>query len=116
MPVKYLSPEWIDAYNATVAADDSVRKALKGKSAVIQMVVSDAPDGEVHYSLRIGDGIGKDGTGQQGRTGRGEGVHAGQGQDHGQDDEDDAAARPAGGGPEGAGHHRHRVLNRRAVR
>ncbi len=43
MPVKYLSPEWIDAYNATVAADESVRKALKGKSAVIQMVVADAP-------------------------------------------------------------------------
>ena len=56
MPVKYLSPEWIDAYNATVAADDSVRKALKGKSAVIQMVVSDAPSGEVRYWLRIGDG------------------------------------------------------------
>ncbi len=56
MPVKYLSPEWIDAYNAAVAADDSVRKALKGKSAVIQMVVTDAPDGEVHYWLRIGDG------------------------------------------------------------
>jgi putative sterol carrier protein len=56
MPVKYLSPEWIDAYNEAVAADDAVRKALKGKSAVIQMVVADAPAGEVHYSLRIGDG------------------------------------------------------------
>ena len=56
MPVKYLSPEWIDAYNATMAADDAVRKALKGKSAVIQMVVADAPAGEVRYSLRIGDG------------------------------------------------------------
>lgn len=56
MPVKYLSPEWIDAYNAAVAADDAVRKALTGKSAVIQMVVAGAPDGEVRYSLRIGDG------------------------------------------------------------
>jgi putative sterol carrier protein len=56
MPVKYLSPEWIDAYNATMAADEAVRNALKGKSAVIQMVVADAPDGEVRYSLRIGDG------------------------------------------------------------
>ena len=56
MPVKYLSPEWIDAYNAAVAADDAVRKALKGKSAVIQMVVADAPAGEVRYALRIGDG------------------------------------------------------------
>ena len=56
MPVKYLSPEWIDAYNQAVAADDAVRKALKGKSAVIQMVVADAPAGEIHYALRIGDG------------------------------------------------------------
>ena len=56
MPVKYLSPEWIDAYNAAVAADDAVHKALKGRSAVIQMVVADGPAGEVRYSLRIGDG------------------------------------------------------------
>jgi putative sterol carrier protein len=56
MPVKYLSPEWIDAHNATMAADDAVRKALKGKSAVIQMVIADAPSGEIHYALRIGDG------------------------------------------------------------
>ena len=63
MPVKYLSPEWIDAYNATVAADDSVRKALKGKSAVIQMLVTDAPDGEVHYWLRIDDGTASVGLG-----------------------------------------------------
>src|SRR5579862_396892 len=55
MPVKYLSPEWIDAYNATMAADDAVHNALKGKSAVIQMVVTDAADGEIHYSLRLGD-------------------------------------------------------------
>jgi SCP-2 sterol transfer family len=64
MPVKYLSPEWIDAYNATVASDDAVRKALKGKSAVIQMVVADAPaGGEVRYWLRIGDGTASVGLG-----------------------------------------------------
>jgi putative sterol carrier protein len=56
MPVKYLSQEWIDAYNAAMA-DDAVRGAVKGKSATIQMVVSDAPTGgEVHYWLRIADG------------------------------------------------------------
>ena len=44
------------AYNATMAADDAVRKALKGKSAVIQMVVAEAPAGEIRYWLRIGDG------------------------------------------------------------
>jgi putative sterol carrier protein len=56
MPLKYLSPAWIDAYNATVAADDSVRAAMKGKNAVIQMLIAEAPDGEIHYWLRIGDG------------------------------------------------------------
>ena len=56
MPVRYLSQEWIDAYNAAVAADDAARKALKGKNAVIQMVVAEAPEGEIRYWLRIGDG------------------------------------------------------------
>ena len=56
MPLKYPSPEWIDAYNATVAADDAVRAAMKGKNAVIQMLIAEAPDGEIHYWLRIGDG------------------------------------------------------------
>jgi putative sterol carrier protein len=56
MPLKYLSPEWIDAYNATVAADDSVRAAMKGKNAVLQMLIAEAPGGEIHYWLRIGDG------------------------------------------------------------
>jgi hypothetical protein len=56
MPVKYLSPEWIDAYNTAVTGDDSVRTAMKGKSAVIQMLVAEAPAGEIHYWLRIGDG------------------------------------------------------------
>jgi putative sterol carrier protein len=63
MPVKYLSPEWIDAYNAAVASDDSVRKALKGKSAVLQMVIAGAPAGEVRYWLRIGDGTASVGLG-----------------------------------------------------
>ena len=49
-------PEWIDAYNATVAADDSVRAAMKGKNAVLQMLIAEAPGGEIHYWLRIGDG------------------------------------------------------------
>jgi putative sterol carrier protein len=56
MPVKYLSQEWIDAYNDALAGD-AVRGAMKGKSATIQMVVSDAPgQGEIHYWLRIEDG------------------------------------------------------------
>ena len=55
MPVKYLSQEWIDAYNVALASD-AVRGSVKGKSATIQMVVSDSPQGELHYWLRIADG------------------------------------------------------------
>ena len=56
MPVKYLSQEWIDAYNAAMA-DDAVRAAVKGKSATIQMVISDVPGrSEVRYWMRIADG------------------------------------------------------------
>ena len=68
MPVKYLSPEWIDAYNAAVAADDSVAAAMKGKSAVIQMVISEAPEGEVRYWMRIGDGTVAAGLGDAGNA------------------------------------------------
>ncbi len=56
MPVTYLSQEWIDAYNAAMA-DEAVRAAVKGKSATIQMVISDAPGGgEVRYWMQIADG------------------------------------------------------------
>ena len=44
------------ALSASPRPAEAVHKALKGKSAVIQMVVADAPGGDVHYSLRIGDG------------------------------------------------------------
>jgi putative sterol carrier protein len=63
MPVRYLSPEWIDEYNAALAKDDSVRAALKGKNAAIQMVVSGAPQGEVRYWLRIAEGAASAGLG-----------------------------------------------------
>jgi putative sterol carrier protein len=56
MPVRYLSQEWVKAYNAALAADDAVRAALKGKSAALQMVISGAPQGDVRYWLRIADG------------------------------------------------------------
>jgi putative sterol carrier protein len=62
MPVKYLSQEWIDAYNAALAGD-AVRSALKGKSATLQMVISDAPQGEIRYWLRIADGGAEAGLG-----------------------------------------------------
>src|SRR5947208_3702854 len=98
MPVKYLSQEWIDAYNDALTGD-AVRGAMKGKNATIQMVISDAPrDGEIRYWLRIEDGSAAAGLGDldgpdvtirqtyetsaqvnRGDLGRAEGVHPGQG-------------------------------------
>jgi putative sterol carrier protein len=63
MPVKYLSQEWIDAYNTALAGDDAVQTALKGKNAALQMVISGAPQGEVRYWLRIADGSASAGLG-----------------------------------------------------
>jgi hypothetical protein len=63
MPVKYLSQEWVDEYNAALAKDDAVRAALKGKNASIQMVISDSPQGEIHYWLHIADGSASAGLG-----------------------------------------------------
>jgi putative sterol carrier protein len=63
MPVKYLSPEWVDAHNTALAGDDSVRAALKGKNAAIQMVIAGTPQGEVRYWLHIADGIAEAGLG-----------------------------------------------------
>ena len=64
MPVKYLSQQWIDAYNAALAGDGAVRAALAGRSATLQMVISDAPQGEVRYWLRITDGDASTGLGE----------------------------------------------------
>ena len=99
MPVKYLSQEWIDAYNDALAGD-AVRAAMKGKNATIQMVISDAPEGEIRYWLRIEDGGASAGLGDldgpdvtmprsptrprlrsTGASWTAEGVHPGQGQD-----------------------------------
>ena len=63
MPVKYLSQEWVDQYNAALAGDEAVHAALKGKSAALQMVISGAPQGDVRYWLRIADGDASTGLG-----------------------------------------------------
>jgi putative sterol carrier protein len=55
MPVKYLSQQWADEFN-TKLAEDSIRAAFKGKNATIQNVITDTPQGEVRYWLRIADG------------------------------------------------------------
>ncbi len=51
LPVKYLSQEWIDEYNAALAKDDAVHATLKGKSAALQMVQLRGPLDKIQNAL-----------------------------------------------------------------
>ena len=49
---RYLSPDWFDEINAAAAADTDTG----GVRLVIQQVVTDGPEGDVRYAVRIEDG------------------------------------------------------------
>jgi alkyl sulfatase BDS1-like metallo-beta-lactamase superfamily hydrolase len=49
---RYLSPEWFDEINAVAAEEVDVG----GLRLVVQQVVTDGPDGEVRYAVRIEGG------------------------------------------------------------
>jgi putative sterol carrier protein len=53
---RYLSREWFDEINATAAGSDVSDAVTEGLRLVIQQVVTDAPDGDVRYAVRIEDG------------------------------------------------------------
>lgn len=54
--VRYLSPEWIDAVQAELAATDALAEVVDGHDVGITQVVTDTPDGTVVYHLQVGDG------------------------------------------------------------
>jgi putative sterol carrier protein len=54
--VRYLSLAWIDALSREVAESDEL-KSLAGTHAIsVTQVVTDGPEGDVTYHLRLGDG------------------------------------------------------------
>lgn len=53
---RFLSPEWFDDVNAAAASDDVSAAVTPGLRLVVQQVVTDGPDGDVHYTVRIEDG------------------------------------------------------------
>lgn len=53
---RYLSPEWFDEINATAAAGDVSDAVTEGLRLVVQQLVTDGPDGDVRYAVRIEDG------------------------------------------------------------
>ncbi len=53
---RFLSPEWFDDVNAVAATDDVTSAVTPGLRLVVQQVVTDGPDGDVQYAVRIEDG------------------------------------------------------------
>jgi len=54
--VRYLSPVWIEAAGAAVAADDTLGAALAGVTLTVEQVVTGGPDGDIVWSLAVEDG------------------------------------------------------------
>jgi putative sterol carrier protein len=64
MSVTYLSEPWAEELNARLSADESLRKAVGKTNATIQQVITDGPQGEQSYWLRLADGTASAGLGQ----------------------------------------------------
>jgi putative sterol carrier protein len=61
--VRYLSLEWIDALRAEVAASDALVDVAAERRVGITQVVTDGPEGDVTYHLRLADGVAEFGAG-----------------------------------------------------
>lgn len=53
---RYLSGLWFEEVNHAAAASSWVREATAGADLTIQQIVTDGPEGDVRYWLRIDDG------------------------------------------------------------
>ena len=55
--MKFLSPEWAQAFKDAANANPAVAAAAGGIDMTIQQVVTDGPDGDVRYWLSLSGGI-----------------------------------------------------------
>lgn len=53
---RYLSQEWFDEVNRAAADSDRIKTDTAGIDLTIQQVVTDGPDGDVRYAVRVRDG------------------------------------------------------------
>ena len=56
MAVKFLSEDWINAVNEALANDDEYKSSTASTEISLQFEVGDAPDGDVTYSVAMGNG------------------------------------------------------------
>ena len=54
--IRYLSLDWISALSEEVAASDHLRELAESHSIGVTQVVTNGPEGDVIYHLRVGDG------------------------------------------------------------
>ncbi len=53
---RYLSPQWFEEVDAAIGQDGRVPSHDAGAGLTLQQVVTDSPEGEVRYWLRLRDG------------------------------------------------------------
>lgn len=53
---RYLSDEWFDEVNRAAAGSERLATDTAGIELVIQQVVTDGPEGEIRYRVRVHDG------------------------------------------------------------
>ncbi|GBC86516.1 hypothetical protein HRbin12_00506 [bacterium HR12] len=57
MAVRFLSPEWAEAFKAALNADPAFREGIAGQRVRLQNVITDVDGGEVRYWVRVEDGV-----------------------------------------------------------
>jgi SCP-2 sterol transfer family protein len=53
---RFLSDDWLEQVAAAAADDEELQAATTGMSLTVQQVVTDTPDGEVAWHVRLADG------------------------------------------------------------
>jgi putative sterol carrier protein len=56
MAIRFLSPEWAEAFKAALNADPSFREGIAGQQVRLQNVITGVDGGEIRYWMRIEDG------------------------------------------------------------
>jgi len=54
--VRYLSPEWLDAAGAALAADEALAESLAGVTLTVEQAVDGTPHGTVRWHVTVDDG------------------------------------------------------------
>lgn len=53
---RFMTKEWVEEVQTALGASDAVSGATKSVKAIVQQVITDSPDGEIHYFIKIDTG------------------------------------------------------------